>query len=91
MNRQIMKKIILSILVLMLVPVMAWAASDSRRPPGGRGKPPQEAFDACKGKSEGAAVEITTPHGKLKATCKTMEGQLVAVPEGGTPPPRNSN
>jgi hypothetical protein len=82
-----MKKITLSLFVLMLVPLMAWAASDSRKPPEGRGKPPQEAFDACKGKKEGAAVEVITPHGKLKATCKLMQGQLVAVPEGAPPPP----
>ena len=89
MNRQIIKKFILPILVLMLVPIIAWAASDSNKPPGGRGKPPQEAFDACKGKSEGDAVEFTTPRGKLKATCKSMQGQLVAVPAGG--PPKDMN
>lgn len=52
--------------------------------------PPPEAIDACKEKSEGAAVEITTPHGDtIKATCKKIKGQLVAVPEGGPPGPGN--
>jgi hypothetical protein len=78
-------------LMLMLVPVMAWAASDSGRPSGGRGKPPQEAFDACKGKEEGTAVEVTTPRGTLKATCKSIQGQLVAVPANGAAPLQDSS
>ena len=53
---------------------------------GDRREPPQAAFDVCKGKSEGTAVEIVTPEGgTIKATCKKFKGQLVAVPDG--PPP----
>lgn len=68
------------------------AANTDARPSGERRKPPQAAFDACKDKSEGASVEITTPGGTLKATCKSFEGQLVAVPEGAPtgPPPGES-
>jgi len=53
--------------------------------PGGR-TPPREAVEACTGKSAGAEVEITTPRGDtLKAVCRQLGGQLVAVPEGGPP------
>jgi len=55
--------------------------------PSGRGDrmgPPPEAIEACKGKTEGDAVEFTTPRGdKVTATCKLVDSQLVAVPEGG--------
>jgi hypothetical protein len=64
-------------------------------PPGRGGKmgPPPEAIEACNGKTEGDAVEFTTPRGdKVKAICRQMDGQLVAVPEGDfrgpkAPPP----
>ena len=54
--------------------------------PQGRGgrTPPPEAIEACKDKKEGETVEITIPQGeKIKATCKDINGQLAAVPEGG--------
>lgn len=54
--------------------------------PQGRGgrTPPPEAIEVCKDKNEGETVEITTPRGeKIKATCKDINGQLAAVPEGG--------
>ena len=57
----------------------AWAqqgqgGSGASRPPG----PPQEALDACKGKTAGARVQMTTPYGHtVWAVCK-----LIAVPEG---------
>jgi hypothetical protein len=55
---------------------------------GDRREAPQAAFDACKGKSEGTAVEIATPNGDtIKAICKKFEDRLVAVPEGAPPPP----
>jgi hypothetical protein len=57
---------------------------------GGMGLPP-EAIEACKEKSEGTSVEIATPRGdKLKATCKQMDGQLVAVPEGSFKGPKRN-
>ncbi|GAC16128.1 hypothetical protein [Aliiglaciecola lipolytica] len=47
------------------------------------GKPPPEAFEACEGKSEGDEVSFTTPRGdNITASCKTMQNELVAVPEG---------
>lgn len=71
------------------VTAQAWASFRSQGSLGSKG-PPQEAIDACKEKSEGAAVEITTPRGDtIKATCKQIKGQLVAVPEGGPPGPGN--
>jgi len=72
-----------------LMPALVWASSG---PPGGgdRRRPPQEAFDACNGKSEGTSVVINTPQGgTIKATCKLFDGQLVAVPDGPPPAPRD--
>lgn len=46
-----------------------------------RKAPPQEALDACVNQEEGASVTFTTPRGsELEATCKTIQGQLAAVP-----------
>jgi hypothetical protein len=56
----------------------------------GRGGPPPEAVEACKNKSDGDAVEFATPDGAtIKATCRQINGRLIAVPEGGPsgPPP----
>jgi hypothetical protein len=54
-----------------------------RRAAEARMGPPPEAIEACKGKTEGDAVEFTTPRGeKIKATCELMGGQMAAVPEG---------
>lgn len=69
-----------------MVSAPAWASVGPN--PGERREPPQAAFDVCKGKSEGTAVEIVTPNGStIKATCKKFKDQLVAVPEGAPPPP----
>jgi hypothetical protein len=74
-----------------MIPALCWADNNSNRPPRGeRRRPPQEAFDACKGKAEGSSVTISTAHGSFKATCRSFEGILAAVPEG-TPPPRDGN
>ncbi|BBM01839.1 hypothetical protein [Microbulbifer sp. GL-2] len=45
-------------------------------------KPPQEAFDACNGISEGRGCAVETPHGTLEGTCRIppREEQLVCVP-----------
>lgn len=51
--------------------------SDNRR------GPPPEAIEACSGMQSGDSVSFTTPRGDtLTATCETIQGQLVAVPEG---------
>jgi hypothetical protein len=64
----------------------AWGAGPER----GR-KPPQEAFDACKGKSSGDSVSITTPRGdNLTAVCRQFDGQLVAMPDKMPAPPSGS-
>jgi len=73
----------------------AWGAGpESGRTPR---KPPQEAFDACKGKSAGDTVSITTPRGDtLTAVCRQLDEQVVAMPDKMTAPlsgaaPRNSS
>ena len=44
--------------------------------------PPQEAFDACKGKKEGAAAEAASPRGDMiKGTCRMV--LVPANPPGG--------
>ena len=86
-----MKRVGAVCLLAILVPGMTLASTDFRRPPGERRRPPQEAFDICKDKSEGEAVELSTPNGTIKAACKSIEGQLVAVPEGAPPPPQKES
>lgn len=54
--------------------------------------PPPEAYTACQGKAEGDSVTLTMPDGKtLAGTCRSLNGQLVAMPAGGPgaggPPP----
>lgn len=87
MGIRVIKRMAIMSLFSVVVPAGVWA---SFGPQGGgeRREPPQEAFDACKDKSEGAAVEIVTPRGDtIKATCKKFKDQLVAVPEGAPPAP----
>lgn len=89
MKRHSVNKGLILCAMAALTPVVVWASTG---PIGGEGRrePPQEAIDACKELSEGAAVEITTPRGDtLKATCRLVDGRLAAVPEGGTPGPEN--
>lgn len=45
-------------------------------------KPPQEAFAACNGISEGGGCAVETPHGTLEGTCRIPpeEEQVVCVP-----------
>ena len=82
------KRIVTLCLFATVIPSFCWAITDSGRPPRGeRRRPPQEAFDACKDKIEGANVTISTAHGSFKATCRNFEGSLAAVPEGAPPPP----
>ncbi|NVN99973.1 MAG: hypothetical protein HXX17_11665 [Geobacteraceae bacterium] len=71
------------IVMFLLGGVSAWGADPER----GR-KPPQEAFDACKGKSAGDTVSIITPRGDtLTAVCRQLDGQLVAMPDKMPAPP----
>ena len=43
--------------------------------------PPPEAFAACSGKSEGAAVSFTTRNETLTAVCRMFDGKLAAAPD----------
>ncbi|MDD2541904.1 MAG: hypothetical protein PHH28_12800 [Desulfuromonadaceae bacterium] len=45
-----MKRIHIICMLAVMMPSLALAEGEPRRPPGGHGKPPQEAIDACKGK-----------------------------------------
>lgn len=93
MNRLVWK---LAVGVLVAAGTMPVAAGASNGPGGGRPPqgPPPEAYTACKEKTEGDSVTLTTPRGDtIKATCRTINGQLAAVPEemrsgreGGNPP-----
>lgn len=56
---------------------------DGSGPGGGKQGAPPEAYKACEGKQEGDAVTFSGRDGEsLKATCQTVDGKLVAVPEG---------
>jgi hypothetical protein len=84
MNKHIVINIAAGILLLIgSASAVVWAMDGS--PGSGRHMgPPPEAVEACKNKSEGTVVEITTPRGDtIKATCQKIDGQMVAVPEGG--------
>ncbi|PAU52665.1 hypothetical protein SAMN05216186_13036 [Pseudomonas indica] len=61
-------------------------AADERQPPPDDGKPrmpPPEAFAACAGKTEGAAVSFTGRDGKraMKGVCRDFDGKLAAAPD----------
>ncbi len=45
--------------------------------------PPQEAIDACNGKSEQDACEFTSQKGTETGVCETVQGQLACSPERG--------
>lgn len=58
------------------------------RPSGSRrGGPPQEAFDACQHRSNGASCKVDTPRGAMDGTCRTprhgSSDELVCVPLRG--------
>ena len=58
--------------------------ADNDRREGERRGPPEEAFAACDGKTEGDTVSFSTPrHENLSGTCKMMRERLVAVPDHG--------
>jgi hypothetical protein len=83
MNRHVIRTMAGLLLLMGRASSVAWGVDG---PAGGRGLmgPPPEAAEACKDKSEGNAVEIATPRGDtIKAICKQIDGQIVAVPEGG--------
>lgn len=76
--------VIATLATLLFTPISGCAADGKRedRRPG----PPPEAIKACEGKSVGDSVTFTGRRGEsLKATCKEIEGQMAAVPEGMGP------
>ena len=80
MNTEILKRTV--ILAVLLFTPMTGCASDGDRS-GRRQRPPAEAIEACKGKSVGDSVTFTGRRGEtLQASCREIEGQLAAVPEG---------
>jgi Spy/CpxP family protein refolding chaperone len=51
--------------------------------PAGGGVPPQEAIEACNGKSDQAACEFTSPKGLETGVCETVQNQLACSPQHG--------
>ena len=85
MNKYHAKRAVLLMAIMILLPITGCAADDdssNRRRKG----PPPEAISACEGKQVGDIVEFTGRRGEtVKATCKEMNSQIVAVPAGGPP------
>lgn len=80
-----MKSYKLIVAVSALLSMTAYAA-------GPQGGPPQEAFDACSGFSEGDSCSVETPEGTLEGTCRLepRDSKTLCVPENGSgePPAR---
>ena len=73
-------------LLAMLAPALVWA-SIGMKEPGGRREPPKEAIDACREKSGGDVVEVTTKNGQtIKATCRQIDEKLASMPDRESPP-----
>ncbi|QWV94646.1 hypothetical protein KP004_05540 [Geomonas oryzisoli] len=89
MKKGAMKGLATAVMATALLAAQAYASTGSDTVEQGR-RPPQEAFDACRGKSAGATVTMTTPRGDaIEAVCREIGGAMVAVPERGPagPPP----
>ena len=84
----VQRSLMLALLAGAALSAAAQNANQPPPPPDGRRGPPQEAIDACKGKAEGAKVTFKGRRGEdVKGVCKKMREGVVAVPEGGMPPP----
>lgn len=79
MNNKGLKKVILLLVFLTaLVPMTSFAGNRGGGRPEG---PPPEAVEACEGKSVGDSVQFEGRRGdKIEATCKEIDGQIVAFP-----------
>lgn len=65
-----------------IIALLCLSSTAFAQPPQERRGPPQEAFDACKGKKEGAAAEVASPRGDMiKGTCRMV--LIPATPPGG--------
>jgi hypothetical protein len=70
--------------LLLLVTSFAQASGDRKESGSNRGKPPQEAIDACAGASANVQCSIATPGGdQLSGMCLVppQRDQLVCVPD----------
>ncbi len=80
------KNILKGIIPILLVSMIALAGcSSSNNNSRGNKKqgPPPEAIKACTDKQEGDSVSFSGRGGSsVTGTCQTINGQLVAVPEG---------
>ncbi len=78
-----MRKTLGALALVAILPVSGWAFGGPGM--GGRFQgPPQEAFDACKGKKAGDEVRFTTPRGdNVAAICREFDGKLAAAPGRG--------
>lgn len=82
MKKNKMKTELAILLIAVMIPIAACANSKGERG-GNRQGPPPEAIAACENMNEGDSVTFKGRRGEsLKATCKSMNGQLAAVPEG---------
>ncbi|MFA5515287.1 MAG: Spy/CpxP family protein refolding chaperone [Desulfuromonadales bacterium] len=71
-----MKKALVLLALLVLVPAWGWAA------PGDRLAGPPPALSACAGKNAGDAVQFANRRGEnMNATCRQIDGQLMAIPD----------
>jgi hypothetical protein len=78
MNRRFMAMVIAPL--LLVASTSAWAGDE--RPARGDRTPPPEAIEACSDRNIGDPVTIITPRGdSIKATCRQIGSQLVAVPD----------
>ena len=78
-------------LALLLAAAGACAQQQPPSPPGQQQEhrgPPQEAFDACKGKKDGDAAQMKTPRGETMAGTCRMVLVPARAPAERTPPPR---
>ncbi len=88
-----MKKLVISLLLTGLTTAAFAAAPATPASPPAQGcPPPPQAFEACKGKKAGDAVQHVTPSGqKIAATCTASPQGLFALPScEKNPPPHHT-
>lgn len=87
MTKKRLIKTTVMVMLLAMVSVSSACANSERGNRGGRQGPPPEAIKACEGKQEGDKVTFAGRGGEsLSGTCKSINDQLAAVPEGHRPP-----
>ena len=80
---------------MLILTTCLWVPAANAEPgerEGGRGGPPQEAFDACVDKVEGDACSFSGRRGDVEGSCIVPprgEESLVCAPAGGPPEPRH--